>query len=49
LVYAEHFVLSDHMFETNQGWSLPSHLGLVSLWAAACSKAGDPHELRKQP
>lgn len=40
--YAEHFVLNDHMFETNQGYSLPSHLGLVSLWAAACSKAGDP-------
>ena len=40
--YAEHFVLNDHMFESNLGFSFASHLGLVSLWAAACSKAGDP-------
>jgi phospholipase C len=40
--YAEHFVLDDHMFESNLGYSLPAHLGLVSLWSAACSRAGDP-------
>jgi phospholipase C len=40
--YAGHFTLTDHMFATNLGWSLPSHLGLVSLWAASCSRTGDP-------
>jgi phospholipase C/outer membrane protein assembly factor BamB len=40
--YAEQFVLSDNMFETNKGYSLPSHLGLVSLWAASCSQASNP-------
>jgi phospholipase C len=40
--YAQDFVLNDHMFETNQGWSFPSHLGLVSLWAASCSQATNP-------
>ena len=40
--YANHFVLNDQMFETNRGWSLSSHLGLVSLWSALCSQAGNP-------
>ena len=40
--YAQHYTLTDHMFTTNLGWSLPSHLGLVSLWAASCSRTGDP-------
>ena len=40
--YAQHFVLDDHMFETNRGYSLPSHLGMVSLWSATCSQAADP-------
>jgi phospholipase C/outer membrane protein assembly factor BamB len=40
--YAKHYVLNDHMFEPDLGWSLPSHLDMVSLWSAACSKAGDP-------
>ncbi len=35
--YAANFTLLDHMFETNEGYSLPSHLGLVSLWSAVCS------------
>jgi phospholipase C len=35
--YAHHFVLQDHMFEPNWGWSLPSHLWLVSAWSARCS------------
>jgi phospholipase C len=34
--YAERFVLQDHMFEPNYGWSLPSHLFMVSGWSAAC-------------
>jgi phospholipase C len=41
-LYANHYVLNDQMFETNQGYSLPSHLGLVSLWSASCSQAGNP-------
>src|SRR5439155_15970304 len=31
------FVLQDHMFEPNLGWSLPSHLFMVSAWAAHCT------------
>ncbi|MEA2506277.1 MAG: hypothetical protein QOH48_895 [Actinomycetota bacterium] len=34
--YARHFVLQDHMFEPNYGWSLPSHLFMVSGWSASC-------------
>ncbi|GAC1656461.1 MAG: alkaline phosphatase family protein [Ktedonobacteraceae bacterium] len=40
--YANHFVLQDNMFEPNASWSLPSHLFMVSEWAAKCTKAGDP-------
>ncbi|HET8751762.1 MAG TPA: alkaline phosphatase family protein [Gaiellaceae bacterium] len=35
--YARSFVLQDHMFEPNWGWSLPAHLWLVSGWSARCS------------
>jgi phospholipase C len=34
--YAQHYVLQDHMFEPNLGWSLPSHLYAVSGWSARC-------------
>jgi phospholipase C len=34
--YARRFVLQDHMFEPNWGWSLPAHLWLVSGWSARC-------------
>jgi phospholipase C len=34
--YARRFVLQDHMFEPNLGWSQPAHLALVSGWAAVC-------------
>jgi len=40
--YAQNFVLQDHMFEADNSWSLPSHLSLVSGWAARCSKHRDP-------
>ena len=40
--YANDFVLQDHMFEPNASWSLPSHLFLVSEWAAYCTKEGNP-------
>jgi len=34
--YARNFVLQDHMFEPNWGWSLPAHLWIVSGWSAEC-------------
>ena len=40
--YAKHFVLNDHMFESDASWSLPSHLYMVSEWSARCSIKGDP-------
>jgi phospholipase C len=39
--YARNFVLQDHMFEPNWGWSLPAHLWLVSGWSAQCT---DPYQ-----
>jgi phospholipase C len=40
--YASDFVLQDHMFEPNASWSLPSHLFLVSEWAAYCTQEDNP-------
>jgi phospholipase C len=40
--YAHNFVLQDHMFEPNLGWSLPAHLYMVSAWSASCASATDP-------
>src|SRR6266542_717014 len=40
--YARRFVLQDHMFAPNLGWSLPSHLFMVSGWSARCSDPRDP-------
>jgi phospholipase C len=40
--YARNFVLQDHMFEPVADWSLPSHLFMVSEWAARCPVRGDP-------
>jgi len=40
--YADSFVLQDHMFEPNLGWSLPSHLFMVSGWSARCTTLNDP-------
>jgi phospholipase C len=34
--YAKNFVLQDHMFEPNIGWSQVSHLYMVSGWSAKC-------------
>ena len=36
--YAHHYVLQDHMFEPNYGWSLPAHLFQVSAWSAKCTR-----------
>ncbi len=40
--YARDFVLQDHMFEANYGWSLPSHLFMVSGWSATCAGPTKP-------
>jgi len=40
--YARHFVLQDHMFQSDTSWSLPAHLYMVSGWSAKCTKNGDP-------
>jgi phospholipase C len=44
--YARQFVLQDHMFEPNLGWSLPSHLFTVSGWSASCKDPYDPSSCR---
>jgi phospholipase C len=36
---ARRYVLQDHMFAPNLGWSLPSHLYGVSAWSARCPRA----------
>jgi phospholipase C len=40
--FARAFVLQDHMFESNDSWSLPAHLYLVSEWSAYCTRHDDP-------
>jgi len=40
--YARRYVLMDHLFETNLGWSEPAHLFLVSGWSARCRSVFDP-------
>jgi phospholipase C len=39
---AEHYVLQDHMYESNASWSLPEHLYLVSGWSAYCTNPNEP-------
>jgi phospholipase C len=40
--YADHYLLQDRMFAPTDGWTLPSHLFLVSAWSAACKNLKDP-------
>jgi phospholipase C len=40
--YANNYVLDDHMFESDDSWSLPAHLQMVSGWAADCSNPANP-------
>jgi phospholipase C len=44
--YAKHFVLQDHMFAPESSSTLPSHLFLVSAWAATCPDLGDAMSCR---
>ncbi len=44
--YARAFVLQDHMFEPNYGWSLPAHLFMVSGWSAKCTSPTKPMSCR---
>jgi phospholipase C len=37
--WAHGYVLQDHMFASNLGWSLPAHLYGVSAWSAHCTSA----------
>jgi phospholipase C len=46
--YARRFVLQDRMFEPNLGWSLPSHLFMVSGWSATCTDPTQPSTCRSQ-
>ncbi len=46
--YARAFVLEDHMFEPNLGWSLPVHLWLVSGWSAVCKAPDRPLSCRTE-
>ncbi len=39
--YADNFVLQDHMFQSLHTWSHPTHMSLVSGWAASCTSS-DP-------
>src|SRR5215469_4479825 len=40
--YAKNFVLDDHMFESDDSWSLPAHMYLTSGWSATCSNPANP-------
>jgi phospholipase C len=40
--YARHFVLDDHMFESDHSWSLPAHMSMVSGWSAFCPTPSNP-------
>jgi phospholipase C len=47
--YAKNFVLQDHMFESDSGWSLPAHLYEVSAWSARCAIKTDPMSCTSAP
>ena len=40
--YAQHYALQDQMFAPTDSWTLPSHLFLVSAWAAKCADPFKP-------
>jgi phospholipase C len=44
--YARHYVLQDHFFASNDGWSEPLHEAIVSGWSARCTSAYNPMSCR---
>jgi phospholipase C len=40
--YARNFVLNDHLFESVNSWSVPSHMYEVSAWSATCKHPANP-------
>jgi phospholipase C len=44
--YADQYVLQDAMFASADSWTLPSHLFLISGWAAYCPHPDDPMSCR---
>jgi phospholipase C len=44
--YASHYLLQDRMFAPSDSWTLPSHLFLVSAWAATCTDLSRPASCR---
>ena len=44
--YARDFVLDDHMFVSDHSWSLPTHMYIVSAWAANCANPANPMSCR---
>ncbi len=40
--YARNFTLDDHMYESDDSWSLPAHMFQVSAWSANCANAANP-------
>jgi phospholipase C len=47
--YAKNFVLQDHFFESDRGWSLPAHLYDVSAWSARCLLPIEPLSCASAP
>ena len=47
--YADYGVLQDHMFQPVASWTLPSHLYLVSGWAASCTDDYDASTCTSDP
>ncbi len=47
--YADWGVLQDHMFESVDSYSLPSHMYLFSAWAASCTNVHDPMSCASDP
>jgi phospholipase C len=47
--YAKNFVLQDHMFTPVPGWSLPSHMYLVSGWSATSADPNNPMSSTDDP
>ncbi len=44
--YARHYVLQDHFFTSDDGWSDPNHESIVSGWSALCTSPTDPMSCR---